>query len=81
MLLLIVSFAPSQARAGCGHDVTSRESRLIHDALDDLELLRHSDSRPSDRLPAGPREKPCAGPSCLRTGIAAGTGAVAFAKN
>ena len=41
VLLLVVGVAPNRAQAGCGHDVTSSESRLIRDALADMELFHY----------------------------------------
>ena len=64
LLVFGAAFAPT-ARAGCGHEVSSKASRAERKSLADLEVLRYSGTEPADSTPADPRRKlPCSGASC-----------------
>jgi|SRR5579883_1631295 len=67
VLLAVGGIVPSTARAGCGHNVTSRLSRSTQDSFSNLELFRYSAASPFDSAPGDPgrdRPSPCSGPSC-----------------
>jgi hypothetical protein len=65
VLLVVAGIAPTPARAGCGHGVTSNLSRSTSNWLLGPELFRHSAAGPADLAPARPgRDLPCSGPSC-----------------
>jgi hypothetical protein len=65
VLLAVGGVAPSPARAGCGHDVTSNVSRSNAKLVSNLELFRASALDLNHSSPVGPRRNlPCSGPSC-----------------
>ncbi len=67
MLLVVGSVAPSQARAGCGHDVTSNLIRSVEESLFDLDVLKSSATDRANPAPAVPRrDLPCSGPGCSK---------------
>ncbi len=73
MLLAAGGVAPSPARAGCGHDVTSNLIRSTWESLSDLELLkefRDGSSRPGTG-------RPSPGIALLRPILLAGSGLAA----
>ena len=67
MLLVAGSVAPSEARAGCGHDVTSNLIRSVEESLFDLDVLK---AAATDRATPGPRGPASgsarSGPSCSK---------------
>jgi hypothetical protein len=59
------AIAPSTARAGCGHTVTSNVSRSAQGSLSGPELVGFSAERTGDFSSGNPRRnRPCAGLSC-----------------
>ena len=67
MFLVIGVVAPSPARASCGHDITSNQSRSARESLSDLTLSKELDADQVNSATAGPHGGlPCSGPSCSR---------------
>jgi hypothetical protein len=67
--VLLVSFgvAPSSARASCGRDVISNQSRSTGKSAFDLELLRDPITEPIEPESGNAdNDRPCSGPSCSR---------------
>ncbi len=65
VLLTVGGIAPSTARAGCGHGVTSNLSRSVQESLSSLEGFGHFTVEQNDSTPASPRrDRPCSGLSC-----------------
>ena len=67
LCVLIVGgmIAPSMARAGCGHNVTSIRTRATQSSIDILQPTSLPGSQSSEPGPGIPeRNRPCTGPYC-----------------
>src|SRR5262249_31275028 len=67
VLLGLVGFAPSSARASCGHYVVSHSGPSGPGLVFDLELVRSVAPEASVAVPSVPtRNLPCSGPMCSK---------------